>query len=207
MAEEKEDEDKAFETSGGAAAGKDSESGEGEGGAEGEKKPTSKLKKILIFVLPLVILIGGGAGAFFMGVFDGFLSHGEEKVTCENIKEGDKGYEECQAMTENNMSLHPGAFIVIPDMIVNLKTDNDRPRFLKIALEVEVLNEEEKARLEPLMPRVIDQFQMYLRELRLEDLKGTSGIYRMKIELLNRIRAVTPGIKVHDILFQEILVQ
>ncbi len=48
---------------------------------------------------------------------------------------------------------------------------------------------------------------MYLRELRFEDLKGTSGIYRMKIELLNRIRAVTPGVKVHDILFQEILVQ
>jgi len=190
--------------------GGDKEAAEGEEGAEGEVKEvksSSKLKKILMFVIPLVVLIGGGAGAYFAGVFDGIFPHEKGKISCENIKEGEEGYEECQSLTETDMALHPGAFIKIPDMIVNLKTDDNRPRFLKIALEVEIMSEEDKAKLEPLMPRVIDQFQMYLRELRFEDLKGTSGIYRMKIELLNRVRAVTPGVKVHDILFQEILVQ
>jgi hypothetical protein len=32
-------------------------------------------------------------------------------------------------------------------------------------------------------------------------------MYRMKIELLSRVRAAAPEIKVRDVLFQEILVQ
>ena len=46
-----------------------------------------------------------------------------------------------------------------------------------------------------------------MREVRIEDLRGSSGLYRMKIELLNRVRAAAPEIKVRDVLFQEILVQ
>lgn len=212
MAEEENNEDKEeenFETSGGDESGS---SAEGEEGEEGEAEAEIKappLKKVLMFVIPLLILIGGGTGAYMSGLLDGMLGIEEpaEEVPCEMKKEGDPGYEECMAAMDPDMSLQPGAFIKIPDMIVNLKTDDNRPRFLKVALEVELVNETERMKLEPLMPRVIDQFQMYLRELRFEDLKGTSGIYRMKIELLNRIRAVTPGVKVHDILFQEILVQ
>ncbi len=39
------------------------------------------------------------------------------------------------------------------------------------------------------MPRVVDQFQGYLRELRMDDLKGSAGIVRLKEELLRRINA------------------
>ena len=92
-------------------------------------------------------------------------------------------------------------------MIVNLNSSTKQPRFLKISLKVEVEDEAEKAKLEATLPRVVDQFQMYLRELRIEDLRGTSGIYRMKIELLSRIRAAAANIKIRDVLFQEILVQ
>jgi flagellar FliL protein len=66
---------------------------------------------------------------------------------------------------------------------------------------------EQQAAFETIMPRVIDQFQTYLRELRVEDLRGSSGIYRMKLELLNRVRAAAPDIGVKDVLFQEILIQ
>jgi len=184
-------------------------------GAEGEagKSPAhapkgSKLKKILLFgVAPLLVITLGMTGAYFMGFLDGLVPHKEGALNCEKVKEGDENFEECKLLAEANNAALPGAFIDVPDMIVNLKSDSDRPRFLKIALDVEVINEAEKAKFMPLMPRVIDQFQMYLRELRFEDLKGTAGIYRMKLELLNRIRAVTPDVQVKDILFQEILVQ
>jgi flagellar FliL protein len=95
----------------------------------------------------------------------------------------------------------------MPDMIVNLSSSGKQARFLKVTLKLELDNEEEKGKMDPLLPRVVDQFQMYLRELRIEDLRGTSGIYRMKIELLSRVRAAAPGVKVRDVLFQEILVQ
>lgn len=188
----------------------------GEAGAEGKvvaggASKKTLVKKIVLFgVVPVVVIILGITGAYFMGFLDGLFPHEAEapaQLNCEKIKEGDEHFEECKIMAEEANSAMPGAFVDIPDMIVNLKSDSDRPRFLKIVLDVEVMNEVEKAKFTPLMPRVIDQFQMYLRELRFEDLKGTAGIYRMKLELLNRIRSVAPDVKVKDILFQEILVQ
>ena len=40
-----------------------------------------------------------------------------------------------------------------------------------------------------MMPRIVDNFQVYLRELRIEDLQGAAGIYRLREELLLRVNA------------------
>ena len=57
------------------------------------------------------------------------------------------------------------------------------------------------------MPRVIDNFQTYLRELRLDDLKGSAGMYRLREELLVRVNAAAAPAKIKDVLFKEMLVQ
>lgn len=163
-------------------------------------------KKIIIGALLLIVLIGGGAGLYFTGAVDKLI--GKHEINCENVKEGDEDYEACVAkLAASAKSAGPGAFFAIPDMIVNLSSGSKQPRFLKISLKVELEKAEDQARFEIILPRVIDQFQTYLRELRIEDLRGSSGMYRMKIELLNRVRAAAPDINVRDILFQEILVQ
>jgi len=188
------------------SADSDAEGKEGTEGAEAEASPSWTRKKILMFVvLPLVVIIGGGAGAYFTGMFDKFLPH--KQPTCENVKEGDKDFAACSALQSAKDASSLGVFLDIPPMIVNLNSSTKQPRFLKISLKVEVADDIEKTKLEAVLPRVIDQFQMYLRELRIEDLRGTSGIYRMKIELLSRIRAAAPSVKIKDVLFQEILVQ
>ena len=46
-----------------------------------------------------------------------------------------------------------------------------------------------------------------LRELRIEDLQGSAGMYRLREELLRRVRAATAPAKVRDVLFKEMLVQ
>ena len=181
---------------------------EGAEGAEGTEAPASRFtrKKLILFiVLPLLLIIGGGAGAYFTGALDKFLPH--KVPSCENVKEGDKDFAACSALQSAKNAGTPGVFVDIQPMIVNLNSSTKQPRFLKISLKVEVEDEAEKAKLEATLPRVVDQFQMYLRELRIEDLRGTSGIYRMKIELLSRIRAAAANIKIRDVLFQEILVQ
>ena len=61
--------------------------------------------------------------------------------------------------------------------------------------------------VEAVMPRVIDQFQTYLRELRIQDLRGSKGVYRLQMELLNRVNAAAYPIEIKDVLFQEILIQ
>ena len=53
----------------------------------------------------------------------------------------------------------------------------------------------------------MDNFQVYLRELRPEELSGTKGIFRLKEELLVRVNNAVHPARVYDILFKEILVQ
>ena len=63
------------------------------------------------------------------------------------------------------------------------------------------------ARLPSVMPRIIDNFQVYLRELRIEDLRGSAGMYRLREELLLRVNASAAPAKIVDVLFKEMLVQ
>ena len=54
---------------------------------------------------------------------------------------------------------------------------------------------------------MVDQFQGYLRELRMDDLKGSAGIARVKEELLRRVNVAAAPYKVRDVLLQEMIVQ
>lgn len=188
----------------GAEGAEGTEGAEGAGNAAAGKKFTPK--KILLFiVLPLVLIIAIGSGVYFMGFLDKFLP--AKELVCTDVKEGDKDFAACAIEQEAMNAGKPGAFLAVPDMIINLNSTGKQTRFLKVSLKIELESDIDQKKIEPLLPRVVDQFQTYLRELRLEDLRGTSGIYRMKIELLSRVRAVAPTVKVRDILFQEILVQ
>ena len=64
-----------------------------------------------------------------------------------------------------------------------------------------------KKKLDKIMPKIIDNFQTYLRELRIDDLKGSAGIYRLREELLMRVNAGAAPIKIKDVLFKEMLIQ
>jgi flagellar FliL protein len=190
-----------------AAEDSDKEVVEGAGaeGAEGTEGGGSR-KKILLFVLiPIVLILIGAGAAYQFGLLDKFIP-GHSKPSCETIKEGDEGFAACKAAKSETAPL-PGVFEDVPPMIVNLNSTGKQARYLKVSLKIELDDLPQKDKLEAVMPRVIDQFQMYLRELRIEDLRGTAGIYRMKIELLSRIRAAAPDVKIRDVLFQEILVQ
>ena len=57
------------------------------------------------------------------------------------------------------------------------------------------------------MPRVMDAFQTYLRELRPTDLDGSAGLYRLKEELTRRVNAAIAPSRINAVLFKEIVVQ
>ncbi len=149
-------------------------------------------KKILLILIPL-LLIGGAAGAYFTGI----ISFGSD--TEEVDSHADKGADHAENAT--------AAFLKIPDMIVNLSSDDGQPRYLRLSVQLELRSEADKASIEAVMPRVIDQFQTYLRELRVRDLRGSAGIYRLQMELLSRVNAAAYPVEVDDVLFQEILIQ
>jgi flagellar protein FliL len=95
----------------------------------------------------------------------------------------------------------------VPDLLVNLNTGGRKSNFLKLKVSLQIENKDDIPKIQAVQPRVIDTFQTYLRELRLEDLKGSAGLYRLREELLLRINAAVSPAKVDDVLFQEMLVQ
>jgi flagellar protein FliL len=163
---------------------------EAEGG-DAQAQPAPKagfgLRKIVILVvLPLLLMLVGGAGAWF------FL-HG---------KSGDDDAAEAKAAPKHTV------FLDLPDMLVNLNTGGTgRASYLKLKVALEFEEIEAPKKVEALMPRVIDNFQVYLRELRADDLAGSAGLYRIKEELLLRVSHAVQPVKVNDVLFKEMLVQ
>ena len=148
---------------------------------------------VLYIVLPvIVLLLGGGSAAYFMGMFD---ASSEEHANAEG-ESGDHGEGENHAV-----------FYEIPEILVNLNGSGKKETYLKIRIALELENEKTQLDLEPLMPRVIDNFQVFLREMRVEDLSGSAGMVRLKEELLQRINLSVQPLKVRDVLFKEMLIQ
>lgn len=186
--------------------GAEGEEGQGEEGLNPPKKKLSKKMIIIIAAATLVLLIGGGAGLYFAGVFGG----GEEKATEAGAhgeaaakKVGEHGE---ATMVEQDENVAP-VFYSLGDILVNLSGDGKRPNFLKIKVSLELADEKDVPAIEALRPRIIDHFQIYLRELRVEDLRGSSGLYRLREELLLRVTEAVQPVRVRDVLFQEMLVQ
>lgn len=161
-------------------------------------------KKIVLFVvLPLFILLGAGGGLYFTGALDKMLGKGGTEEHAEAAPDAAHGKQAAKP------SGPPGTvfFLQIPDISVNLADTGARPNYLRLKVQLELSSQSDIAAVEAVMPRVIDQFQTYLRELRVRDLRGSAGIYRLQMELLTRVNSAVAPVEVKDVLFQEILIQ
>lgn len=175
----------------GAEEDLEAEGDEDEG--EGSSKQKGGKKKLLLFVaLALFLVVGGAAGAYFGGLLEPLIAMlgGADETAAE----------ETTGPVET-------VFFDLPEILVNLNTGGRKSTFLKIRVSLELENAEDVARIEAVMPRIIDNFQVYLRELRVEDLKGSAGMYRLREELLTRVTLAAAPSKVSDVLFKEMLVQ
>ena len=164
-------------------------------GPETEDKKKN-LKLILFIAVPILLLIVGGAGLYFTGKLDKLLGK-------ESAESGSGEH----AGGKNGVAADV-AFLKIPDMIVNLNAaDGGPPRYLRLSVQLELASQADLVAVEKVLPRVVDQFQTYLRELRVQDLRGSKGMYRLQMELLSRVNAAAAPTQVKDVLFQEILIQ
>jgi flagellar protein FliL len=102
----------------------------------------------------------------------------------------------------------PPIFVDMPDVLVNLSsTGSDRTQYLKVKVVLELSDQELAAQIQPVMPRLMDTFQTYLRELRPTDLDGSAGLYRLKEELTRRVNAAIAPSRINAVLFKEIVIQ
>lgn len=110
-------------------------------------------------------------------------------------------------VTEPQMNLSTLEFVQLPEILVNLRSAEGRLGFLKATFIVEVDSGEVAKKIEKLKPVLVDLFQVYLRELDPNDLKGSAGLQRVRQELTTRTNNVITPEKVKNILFKEFLVQ
>jgi flagellar protein FliL len=161
---------------------------DGEAPAEVAEPKSSKKKLIIIAGAGIGVLLLISAGLYFTGMLDRFLGHKEAAAEAPPPK--------------------PLVFFDLPDFLVNLNSAGSRKaNFLKLSVSLQLQSAEDTVRVSAMMPRIVDNFQIYLRELRIEDLRGSDGIYRLREELLARVNAAVAPIKVTDVLFKEMLVQ
>jgi flagellar FliL protein len=98
-------------------------------------------------------------------------------------------------------------FYDLPEMTVNLAASPERPQYLRVKITLEAENNAVIDAIKPVMPRVVDAFQVHLRELRVTDLEGSAGLYRLREELTRRVNLAIAPNRIRAVLFKEIVVQ
>jgi len=141
-------------------------------------------RKLLIVAAACILVFGGGGTAAY------FMLAGKNEV-----KPG-------------ALAAKPAVFFDLPEVLVNLSTSNgERTQYLKVKIVLELPDATVQPQVQATMPRVMDAFQTYLRELRPTDLEGSAGLYRLKDELTRRVNVAVAPSRINAVLFKEIVVQ
>jgi flagellar FliL protein len=167
----------------------EAEAPEAEGGAEGAAAPKKGLfsKKLIIMAAAGVLVLGGAGGGAWFFLFSK-KDHHEEKPA--------------------PVAAKPPAFVDMPEGVVNLSsTNNGRAQYLKAKIVLEVVDQKTADEIKPILPRVLDSFQTFLREMRANDLEGSAGLYRVRDELTKRVNLAVAPTRINAVLFKEIVVQ
>ncbi len=183
----------------------------------GKKKLAGK-QLILFIVLPVVVLLGGGAAAYFLLFNKPAASESQDKAKDKKeekkkaeAKTEEKGKEGDAKEEKGGIKMSEGpngeTFMTLPDVIVNIVTTDARPVYLKLRLTLQTKDAETAETIKPLLPRILDQFTGFLRELRAEDIAGSAGYSRLQLELLKRVNLAVAPAQVDAVLIEEMLVQ
>ena len=186
MADEEDQDEEEQDAPGGFDDDDEDEEGEG-----APSKGIGKKKLILILlVVTLVLLSLIGAGLFFTGLLDPLLGI-EEEV--------DPDAEETVIQGQ--------VFYKLEDFTLNLASEGKKSRFFKVGLTVVLMDEIGLSRVEALAPRIQDNVINYLRELKPKELAGSAGFFRLRQNILLRVRAAVAPTVVTNVLFSTTLVQ
>ncbi len=188
---------------------------EGEAGEEAApvKKKLSGKKLVLFIILPAVLVLGGGGAAAYLLLFNGSGAehHASTSTGHGKTKGGHGAAPVAEAVPGPNGTMisygEDVVFVALPEMLVNITGPDGRPAYLKLRLTLEAPDEAAVATLTEHVPRVTDQFNGFLRELRTDDLAGSAGAYRLRLELLRRVNLVIAPAEINAVLIEEMLVQ
>lgn len=173
-----------------AAEGEDGGAGT-EGPEAGPKK--SKRKRLLLLGVVIVLLLAIAGGVYVL------MTRSQHAA--------DMPSDASAPGSQSAVGGEGTAYYTLPEFLVNLNTASKQASFLKMTVILQLKSQEDVKKIEVVLPRVLDNMNTYLREMRATDLSGSAGVYRLREELLVRVNKTVAPVKIDDILFKEIIVQ
>jgi flagellar FliL protein len=167
------------------------------GGDDALKK--KGVSKLVLLALP-VVLLAVVAGLWFSGILPGMLGMGKKPARIADAGMG-------AAVAGGPAKSVPATYLDVPEILTNLNVPGRRPSYLKLHAKLELGGAEDIVPVAASMPRILDLFQTYLRDMRPEELRGSEGTYRLREELLSRAEVAVAPAHVTDVLFEEMIVQ
>lgn len=173
---------------------------------QSSENPKKSNKIVIILTISLLLLSGLGT-AYFFGLlnFSNKAQKSEDQKIIEQGKLKIKNKEDL--MNSKSSKIIPPekiTYFKFPDMTVNLKGKNN---FVKLSFTIELLQKEDEKTITTYLPRIIDQLQLFLRDLKYSDFNGGGAIVKLKHAIELRINNVISPLKIYNVLIQELLIQ
>jgi flagellar FliL protein len=145
-------------------------------------------RKLIMLAIP-VALVGIIAALWFTGVVPRLLGMHHAEPTADSSKP------------------QIAVYFDLPEMVANLNSNPHHPSYVKLQARLELTKQDDVERVKAAMPRLLDLFQTYLREMRPEELRGSAGTYRLREELIARADLAVAPARISDVLFTQLLIQ
>ncbi len=158
---------------------------------EEEQSSNINKKKIVIFLLPILIAIG-----IAVGMYHTF-------GTSDQNQEG-RPY---KILNETENTQQPLIFYDLPEINTPLKKTSEANEVLRLNMAIELTNREDIPKIEILLPRFYDIILAHINGLTNAEISGTEGMYWLKQELLYRLRLAAAPINIADIDIKSIEIQ
>ena len=149
-------------------------------------------RKLLLLAVP-VLLAAIGAGLWFSGILPKLLGKG--------------GGDRHAAAEGTPVAPQAPVFFDMPEIVANMNATGRRASYIRLRSKLELSKPEDAAAVQAAMPRLLDLYATYLREMRPEELRGSAGTQRLREELIARASLAAAPARVTDVLFTEILLQ
>ncbi|MFP4167241.1 MAG: flagellar basal body-associated protein FliL [Desulfonatronovibrionaceae bacterium] len=167
-------------------AKKDKKQEEGQEEQE-QKKKKGKLKWILLAVVIIVLGVGG---------YFGYTYYMDSRQN-----NGNATQEESEGKKEEKPET-----VTLPSFVVNLADPLGR-RYLKVSMDVEVVNKEAAKELEDAMPRVKDSLLLLLSSKSYSEVDSMEEKLQLKKQIVSRLNQIVDNSPVVKVYFTEFVVQ
>jgi flagellar FliL protein len=155
-----------------------------------------RLGRIILIVI-LLLIAGGAAGGFY------FQDRIKQALGLDAGRPLDVGPPPKKIVKPEDV-----AYCDLPEIMVTLDSRGSTGgHILKLSASLALDDKTDQPRVQAYIPRVIDVFQTYIRQMTVEDVTGVPKIQLLRQELLTRINTALEPAHVDDVLFRQVLVQ